>query len=35
MHPYYATAQDIPDVERLFRECDLPVEGIREHIDQP
>ncbi|MBR8165364.1 GNAT family N-acetyltransferase [Burkholderia vietnamiensis] len=33
MHPYYATAQDIPDVERLFRECDLPVEGIREHID--
>lgn len=33
MRPCYATEKDVPEVEDLLRACQLPVEGVREHID--
>ena len=34
MRPRYATKKDLPEVEDLLRTCELPVEGVREHIDR-
>ncbi|NLP65054.1 GNAT family N-acetyltransferase [Paraburkholderia sacchari] len=34
MRPRYATTKDVPDVEDLLRTCQLPVEGVREHINR-
>ncbi|MCG5077998.1 GNAT family N-acetyltransferase [Paraburkholderia tagetis] len=34
MRPRYATTNDVPEVEDLLRTCQLPVEGVREHINR-
>ncbi|MGU7774725.1 GNAT family N-acetyltransferase [Burkholderia sp. MR1-5-21] len=33
MRPRYATEKDVPEVEDLLRTCQLPVDGVREHIN--
>jgi amino-acid N-acetyltransferase len=34
MRPHYATENDFPEVEALLRDCALPIEGVREHIER-